>query len=112
MSSCLCVQSTSLNQFVLLAFENSGNGLDGFRVHLVALRCDDMTSVQSAEMSLTFSRRGWNHEYPPAISDNSGSSEHADPTNVADQNHQEIVYQRCADAQFLEKKLQIWAVGM
>jgi len=77
LSSCLCVQSTSLNQFVstmslsmstkfvLVAFENNGNGLDGFRVHLVALRCDDMTSVQSAEMSLIFSRGGWNYEYLP-----------------------------------------------
>ena len=48
---CVCIQSTSLNQFVLVAFENNGNDLDGFRVHLVALRCDYMTSVQSPEMS-------------------------------------------------------------
>ena len=84
LSPCLCVQSTSLNQFVstmslsmstkfvLVAFENNGNGLDGFRVHLVALRCDDMTSVQSVEMSLHIAEEAGITNIRLAISDNSG----------------------------------------
>jgi len=59
-------------KFVLVAFENNGNGLDGFRVHLVALRCDDMTSVQSVEMSLHIAEEAGITNIRLAISDNSG----------------------------------------
>jgi len=72
----------------LEASENDGNGLDGFRVHLVALRCD-MTSVQSAEMSHIQQTRlelripAW--QYLTTVD----ASEHAGLINAADQNHQE-----------------------